>query len=88
MTDAELRQLFEAWYLELGQTDACSPVPLLWIGAQEPSWVWQEDAAGRFMLSGARAMERQPRRRECRAGIEHAGGSDLPTYASEREPAK
>ncbi len=62
MTDAELRQLFELWYLELGQTDAYSPVPLLWIGAQEPSWVWQEDAAGRFMLSGARAMERHGNR--------------------------
>lgn len=52
MTDAELRQLFELWYLELGQTDACSPVPLLWIGAQEPSWVWQEDAAARFTPNG------------------------------------
>lgn len=58
MTDDDRRELFAAWYLEDDQTDAVAPIPLLWIGAQEPSWLWREDADGRYMLSGARAIER------------------------------
>lgn len=56
--------LIGAWYAldpELQLSEA-SPVPWLWLGAQEPYWTWEGHAKGPLLLAAMRFEERWPKR--------------------------
>lgn len=58
----DMAGMLVAWYADpLAQVSDAAPVPWIWLGAQEPHWLWEGHARGPMLLSLARHLDRRPK---------------------------